>query len=74
MLCYEIEQNEGSSNFIAVIFARWCTLPITDKELPSSLPQGVVKQGLMIFSKIYWHFGVIFLALNGCVKQPLFLM
>ena len=29
---------------------------------------------LVIFSNICWHFGVIFLALNGCVKQPLFLM
>ena len=43
MFCYEMEQNEGQVILIAVIFARWCTLPITDKEFPSSLPQGVVK-------------------------------
>ena len=45
MFCYEMEQKEGSSNLIAVIFVRWCTLPTTDKELPSLLPQGVVKTG-----------------------------
>ena len=45
MFCYEMEQNEGSSNLIALIYVQWCTLPITDKELPSSLPQGVVKTG-----------------------------
>ena len=49
-----MEQNEGSNYLIApiaVIFVRWCTLSITDKECPSSLPQGVVKTGLIIFSK-----------------------
>ena len=45
MFCYEMEQNEGSSNLIVLIFVRWCTIPITDKELRSSLPQGVVRIG-----------------------------
>ena len=45
MFCHEMEQNEGWSNLIAVIFVRWCTLPTTDEVLPSSLPQDVVKIG-----------------------------